>query len=343
MKMKKMYSFNNNFILSKKKSHIIEKRISKYYNINDNVLEQDVNINKIIKRKYVSFSEKNYNRPQNIFFLKIKEINITIFGRKLISPLYDEKMIKSINCSMINKNMIIGLLKNYKVNKEDIIVNYYPLNNGERLKIFNTIKKNRMINISYPFKYYDYYTKKEIDSPIDGWKVNKNIALNLYNGEKHFRKYTIKIMKKLGVKNGAVLFDPACSTGDFLHEIKQYFPKTTTIGQDLSKEMADISKEKIDIVYTGDSAITPIKNESVDFLFLRFLNSKVVTTAKAKELYNILIEKVNKGGYIICFGHTPILLELDYIHKYNLELLLCNGYCQKYDSIFQYYVFRRIL
>ena len=341
MRMKKLDSFKNEFVLDKKIDHDIEKKIDGKFRIASNTREKKIILDKIMKRKELLFYEKDYNRPQCIFYVYVKSLNVIVFGRKMISPLYKKNMISSINCSMITRDMIVGILSNGIKNGHDIIINYFPLTAGERLNIFNIIKNDSMINIEYPFVYCDYHTHCELDSPVDGWKIYNNTELNLFNGEEHLRLYTIEILDKIGVGNKSVLFDPACSTGDFLYELKKRFPQVVTIGQDLSQEMVAISKSKLDIVYCGDSIFTPVSDNSVDFLFLRFLNSKVVTTDKAKELYNLLIKKVRVGGYVICFGHTPVLLNMDFMVKKEWKLISSNGYDKKYNSVFQYYVLRR--
>lgn len=341
MRMKRLKSFKNEYVMDKNKNHEREIAIKNKYSINPNTTCLNIQVQKILKRKTIDFYEKDYNRPQCIFNIYLRKFNITIFGRKMISPLFEKNLIQSINCSMITSDMIIGILNSQKKVERDITISYYPLHDGERRRLFEIIKEDRLLNIEYPFKYYEYFTNQECDSPANGWKVNHDTRLNLFNGEEHLRKFTIKVMKQLKINSGSILFDPACSTGDFLYEIKKEFPNVQTIGQDLSKEMVECAKSKIDITYCGDSLFTSILDDSVNFVFLRFLNSKVVTTPKAEKLYNSLIKKVKKDGYIICFGHTPVLLSLNFMKKNNLKLLLCNGYDKEYDAVFQYYVFQK--
>lgn len=341
--MRKLKSFDNEVELTKEESYIIEKKFLDDFKISDNVVEKEICVDKILKRKKYKFVEKDYNRPQAIFFVEL-DSNITIFGRKLLSELYINKLIPSKNCSLISKNMIIGILYNYNKSGRNVEIEYYPLTDGERKYIFNKfLKVNNKINIYYPFKFYDYNTNKEVDSPKEGWKIYDNTAQILFNGEKHLRQYTINFLKQLEINKGQIFFDPACSTGDFLYSIKKEFPDIVTIGQDLGKDMVECSKNKLDKVYFGNSIDTPVKDESVDFIFFRFLNSRVVTSENAKKLYDVLIKKVKKGGYIICFGHTPVLLELKEIKKEDFEIVSCNGYDNEYDSIFQYYILRRIV
>lgn len=39
---------------------------------------------------------------------------------------------------------------------------------------------------------------------------------DLYNGEKHIREYTLNFLNNIDIKKNTVVFDPACSTGNFL-------------------------------------------------------------------------------------------------------------------------------
>ena len=338
--MKSLKSFYNETPYTKEQKYIIEKEIYETLKIKKNVKIRKIKEEQVLKRKVFIFKEKNYNKPQNIFFIKYSN-ELTIFGRKLLSELRQQNLIPSINCSLITENMIIGFLKEYQIDDVNIIIQYYPLFDGEKKYIFNKIKKNRFIDIYHPFKYYDFKTKKESDSPKDGWRIFKNTETELFNGEKHLRKYTMQFLKSQKITKNMVFFDPACSTGDFLYTVKKRYPKIITIGQDLGKEMVKCAKEKLDIVYLGDSINTKVKNKSIDFLFLRFLNFRVVTTAKALKLYKYLIKKVKIGGYIICFGHTPILLSYKELNRKGYRIIQCNGYNKKYNSIFQYYIIRR--
>lgn len=338
--MKKLRSFTNDYPYTKEQKYKNELEIYKEMKIDDSIKPERIYIKEIKKRKKEIFTEKDYNKPQNIFFIKIDK-NITIFGRKLLSILRQENMIPSVNCSLVSDSMFVGILEKYEKTNREIFITYYPLTDGEKKEIFNKIKENSKFDIYHPFIYYDFDTKKESDSPTSGWTLKKNTEKDLYNGEQHIREYTIKFLNNIKPQKNAVMFDPACSTGDFLKAIKEKFPTAKTIGQDLGIDMVECAKPKLDIVYHGDAINSPVQDESVDFLFLRFLNFRVVTTKKAEVLYKSLIKKVKQGGYIICFGHTPVLLALDDLIIDNLKLVSCIGYSQKYNSIFQYYILKK--
>ncbi|MEI8252593.1 MAG: hypothetical protein WCG25_02360 [bacterium] len=58
--------------------------------------------------------------------------------------------------------------------------------------------------------------------------------------------------------------------------------------------MTNYAKNFVDEIYTGDAINSPIPNNFVDIMFLRFLNSEIVTTSKSYELFDILEKKVKK-------------------------------------------------
>ena len=332
-----MIGFNNNVPLSKNEIYELEKNYYDTMIIKDNKNINNVNYDEVIQRKENIFVDKDFNLPQNIFFLELPNGH-TIFGRKILSILHRNKELTSLNCSRIDDNMIIGILKNYSYKSPNISIEYYPLKDGERICIYNSIKYNNNINIHFPFTYYDYFTKQEKSSPKDGWHYYENLDIYLARGEKHIRKETIKFLSDELLTSSTVIYDPACSTGNFLKEIKDNFPNIFTIGADLSKEMMEVASPKVDLALCENAYNSSIHNNSVDYLFLRFLNFHVVTKKEALEIYKILLEKVKSGGKIICFGHTPVLLSKEELINRNCNLNCCSAYDDEYNSKFQYYV-----
>ena len=335
-----MYSYKNKRPLDYY-DELEKKEIEIYNNIyfdNNDISDIDkISIKNICNRKILKFEDFDYNLPQNIFLLKSYKGKI-IVGRKIRSILRIENKINAINCSMITAPMMLGFLKKRSFKERKITIEYFPFTNEEKKFIFNEIKKNRKIDIYYPYKYRDFYTKKEEVSPDNGWSFNPEKKEYLGYGEIHFRKFTELFLKKLG-KIFEIVYDPACSTGEFLNDYKKCFPISHTIGHDLSKEMIDYAKEYVDETLCCNAINSPLKDNSVDLMFLRFLNSEVVSTRMAYKLFNVLFSKVKKGGLIICFGHTPVLLRKEIFQQYGLTSLICNGYDVERDAIFQYYVF----
>jgi SAM-dependent methyltransferase len=336
-----MIQFNNELPFTKEEKLKIEENIYSEMAIPENIVEEVFSIEKVMERDTKLFVEKDYNSPQNIFFIEL-ENGYKLFGRKTLSIMNRTGRLTSLNCSRISKEMIVGILKKANYNEPKIEIEYFPLNKGEKINIFKKIKQDMMTNIYFPYRFYDFYTRKERESPKNGWKVYENLPIYLARGEEHFRKYTIDFLSKVSILPNMVFYDPACSSGDFLEEIQKHYKTVTTIGCDLSKEMVAIARNKLDEVHCENAFYSSLKNESVDYLFLRFLNFRVVTYETAHKLYNVLIEKVKTNGFVICFGHTPVLLEKEYMRRKNLKILSCSGYEEENDSLFQYYVLKKI-
>ena len=308
-----------------------------YFNEKDIKKINSISIKDICNRKKEVFRDYDYNLPQNIFLLKKYKGRI-IVGRKIRSVLRIENKINAINCSMITAPMLLGFLSKKNKNKRQITIEYYPFTNEEKQFIFNEIKSNRNIDIYYPYKYRDFYTNEEEISPPTGWTFNPEKKEYLGYGEVHFRSFTKDFLNGLN-KTYKVAYDPACSTGEFLSDYKKSFPKSHTIGHDLSSEMINYAKDYVDEAECCNALNSPLKDKSVDLMFLRFLNSEVVSTNMAYKIFRVLVNKVNKKGLIVVFGHTPVLIKKEEFIKHNLVPIICNGYDKKRNAIFQYYVF----
>jgi len=332
-----MIGFKNEIPISKSEIYELEK---KYYDdmiIKNNIVIKDICYNEIFNRKTDYFIDKDFNMPQNIFFIKLPN-NIIIFGRKILSILHRNKELTSLNCSRIDDNMIIGILKQYSYKTPDIIIEYYPLQDEEKIFIYNSIKHDKMIDINFPFTFYDFYTKQEKCSPKNGWNYYENLDIYLARGEKHIRKETIDFLKNEQLNKDTIIYDPACSTGNFLAEIKENFPNVYTIGADLSNEMMEIATPKVDLAICENAINSSIEKETIDYMFLRFLNFRVVTKKEALIMYKILLNKVKNGGKIVCFGHTPVLLTKNNLINNQCQINCCSAFDEEYNSKFQYYV-----
>lgn len=300
----------------------------------------NINCKKILSRKVAEFEDFDYNLPQSIFIIKSYN-GKEIVGRKIRSVLRIENKINAINCSMITSPMLLGFLKSRSKKARKIRIEFYPFTNEEKKYIFNDLKNNRLYDIYYPYKYRDFITNKEEKSPDTGWTFNPEKKEYLGYGEVHFRKFTTDFLKNKNMDN-KIIYDPACSTGEFLDDFKKSYPNSYTIGHDLSQEMINYAKNFVDESCCCNAINSPLKDKSVDLMFLRFLNSEVVTTRDAYKIFKVLLPKVKKTGTIVCFGHTPVLITKQWFIKNKLKPIICNGYDYERNAIFQYYVFEVI-
>lgn len=335
-------NYNNKTPLAYKKLMYIESKIYQRQNIPKNTKPEDIKLDEILKRNKSLIREKTYNTPQNIFI--IHGFNgYSIVGRKILSDLFIKNKINAINCSKITPSMLLGILRKNIKTGDDIIIEYHPFTNGEKLNAFLKLRSDILTSIEYPLRYIDFITKKEKTSPKNGWSLNKNKVIYLSNGEEHIRRYLIRYFKENQVDlNNKVIFDPACSTGKFLFDLKQNFPFSITIGQELSSQMVNYAKNYIDQAFHGNSINPQVGKNSVDILLLRFLNSEVVSTMMAYRLFVRLLNTVKTNGIIILIGHTPILIRERFFKKKNLSIIHSTGYDEETNSIFQCYLLKKM-
>lgn len=335
-----MYSYTNEIPLDYY-GELEKKEIEIYDKLNFNKEHitkiNEIDIKKILKRKIEKFEDLEYNLPQNIFLIKSYKGKV-IVGRKIRSVLRIENKINAINCSMITAPMLLGFLHKRELKNRRITLEYYPFTNSEKLLVFDVIKQNRKLDIYYPYKYRDFYTRKEEKSPDTGWSFTPEKKEYLGYGEVHFRNFTSNYFCKNN-KEYKIVYDPACSTGEFLSDYKMNFPMAYTIGHDLSQEMINYAKDYVDESFCCNAFDSPLPEKSVNLMFLRFLNSEVVDTYMAHKILKVLVKKVKKNGIVVCFGHTPVLIRKETFLKYGLKPIICNGYDKDRDAIFQYYVF----
>lgn len=312
----------------------------------DNAISDEVYWTDVQRRNPERLSEKLWSVPQSIFFLtfNVGETGYRLIGRKFLSDLWIKNSIPEIHCSFISSGMILGIFSDQRITEDSVHVFYYPLRNGEKLRIMKEITEHKFGNVElvYPFSLLRESTRNELCSPAEGWVVDDAFDVMLGCGEERIRAYTIDFLKSLNSKN-QVLYDPACSTGVFLSTLKTAFPDSITIGQDLSKQMVGFAKTRVDIVHWGNAMEPKVSPGSSDVVFIRFLNSEVVTSADAEQLLEALLPTVREGGCMVIFGHTPVLLSranFSSIEKFVLKQSV--GVAVDKTGIFQYYVLQRL-
>jgi isonocardicin synthase len=282
--------------------------------------------------------------PQSYFTCKIG--NKVILGRKSLSDLVVNKNLPGLFCCKISENMILGEFENFRISEDGIEFFYRIATKSEKKDYFTQLLFDKNIEIHYPAVQLLGKKKLEKVTPDCGWEIDKERAEFLSMGEDVLRDYTILFLKSVikDQKNGFVVYDPACSTGKFLSTIKTKFPRTFTIGQELSGSMVNYARENggVDEVYLGDAINPAIAKESADFVFFRFLNAEVVSVKRAKELFLSLAQTVKSSGYAVLFGHTPVLIDADWISSKGFKVIQKHGNTADKQFVFQYMVFQKI-
>lgn len=316
-----------------------------YYNkmkIPESTKEVKADLKKILNRQMETMINDTDEYISRIFILNSYQ-GYKLVGYKILMNYFSSEGTETPSLdSRITADMILGIWIDQDIKKN---VRYYPLTNAEKKYIFNLIKVIGNIELYYPFVMQINSNLMPIwkdvwDSVNEGKSEYESIKF-LSETEPHFRKYTNDIVKRYKLDNSKI-YDPACSTGEFLYSIKKSFPNCYVIGHDIDPVMINIGKDYLDEYLCCDASLSPIKNESIDLLILRFLNYYVVSLKEAINLFEILFEKVKFNGYIICFGHSPVLINNDILTSKKIELIQSIGYEETSDSIFQYYLIKKI-
>lgn len=302
----------------------------------------------VAKRPIERLDESLFELPQGVFLLNIEipgtHVQLRLVGRKLLSDLWISFKIPELFCSFVRADMILGLFVDLRLSDSVITVYYNALDQSEKLKIMQDILDNngRSTEIVHPFPIMRESTRQEWGSPPEGWVVDDAYDAMLGCGEERIRAYSIQYLEESGLKT-PILYDPACSTGVFLSTMQKALPGSYTIGQDLSQQMANFAKDRVDEAHCANALDPKIKLGTADACYVRFLNSEVIRTCEAEELLSALLPTVKKGGFIITFGHTPVLLSSSNLRRLEgFKLLRSVGVAVDGSGIFQYYVLQRI-
>lgn len=319
-------------------------RVEKYAIQKDTQPAVVVDWKAVVKRDLERLDESLFGTPQSIFFLNLgipgHPEYVCLVGRKLLSDWWVNMKIPDIHCSYVTPSMILGLFVDQRIGDSRITLHYHPLDNPEKIKIMNGIKENdgKNIELIFPFPLLQESSRQERSTPPEGWMVDEGFEAILGCGEERIRHYSIQFLKNIGLVNH-LLFDPACSTGEFLSSMQKALPGCYTIGQDLSQQMAKLASKRIDEAYCANASTPKIKPGTADVVFVRFLNSEVVRTSEAETLLHALLPAVKSGGYLIIFGHTPVLLSSSNLRRLkDFQLQRCVGIHENGEGMFQYYV-----
>lgn len=321
------------------------------HNIENSVkADSSVNWNQVYSRKPELFFELYTELPQSLFTIKTWKMSDVdapdrvLVGRRLLSHLWITNNIRELHCSRISASMLLGVLIDHRVQEDGIAIYYRPFTDQEKKFVMHDIITNRLkdVEIVFPYPPLQGVAKTEIHCPDEGWEIDEALALSMGEGEVILRDYSIKILRTLN-KDELYLFDPACSTGQFLSTMKSAFPKSFAFGQDLSPCMAKYAKNRLDESRCANAADPQIPDETADVSFVRFANSEVIKTVVARSMLEPLMKPVKTGGLLIIFGHTPVLVgSYDLLMRNDILIEQCVGGDLVYDGIFQYYVVKKV-
>src|SRR6266852_8626914 len=221
-------------------------------------------------------------KPHDLFFLT--RGNTKVFGRKRPVSIDPGRNSPARKCCLIDCSMLLGFAEREQVLEQGVAVFYRPFTPVVREEVFDDLASDPLTELYFPFPDLDAEARRERCSARDFWNHSAERIRELDDDEQPIREVTTEFLASFDMHE-KVLFDPACSTGTFLRAIQSRYPSVRTVGQDLSEPMVQRCAQFLDEVHHGDSAQPCIPEKSADFLFLRFLNFHVVSTADAHLLF----------------------------------------------------------
>jgi isonocardicin synthase len=277
-------------------------------------------------------------KPYDLFFFEADGREYV--GRKQPASFQTAEGTVSLKCALVAPEMVLGRHERVQVTEAGITVFHRPVDEAEAEAAFAAFAADPLADLHYPAPHLQPGARAERVAPPGYWTSAPARVQHLNVGEVFLREYTVGLFAGPELER-ARIYDPACSTGEFLAALKARVPSAWTIGQDLSGEMADLARGRLDEVHHGDCADSPVPDGSADLVFVRHLNVDVVTTRRAYELFVPVANRCRDGGRIVVFGHTPVLLASPWFEMLGLTVERRTGTLHGGRFAFQYYVLRK--
>ncbi|MBC3361836.1 class I SAM-dependent methyltransferase [Pseudomonas sp. SWRI154] len=234
--------------------------------------------------------------------------------------------------------MLLGPLGQLHWGDEGLVLDYRPTRQADKVAAFADALGAPDSEIYFPFPALRR-NGREFVCPPGYWAFTEGLASKLDEGEAHFRHHCCTLLRSW-LKPGAVIHDPACSTGTFIHQLALALPDSRCIGSDRSPSMIEAARNRYgcSVDFRLADAVDPV-SVYCDVLVLRFLNAEVMTRSEAEQLLPRLVETLVPGGRLIVFGHTPVLPAMDYLaSRCALTLVSRLASCSVTGQLFQFYV-----
>jgi isonocardicin synthase len=278
-------------------------------------------------------------KPYDLFFFLVDGLRFV--GRKTPFAFRRDGRRQELKCALVGSDMVLGPVVREQVTERGILVYYRPLGEEERRSCFAALRSRLDLDLYYPYPHLTAGDRLERCAADDYWNTSPERVKSLGEGERVLREQTLELLSRHALA-GARLYDPACSTGEFLSALKARHPTAYTIGQDKSREMVELSRPRLDEAHWGDALQSPVPDDSVDWVFCRFLNVDVVPTVAAYELFLRVARRCRDGGHIVVFGHTPVLVASSFFESLGLVVHQRIGYSPIDDGVFQYYLLQKL-
>lgn len=207
--------------------------------------------------------------------------------------------------SILHPSMLLGPLTGQYWSNEGVALFFQPATPAAKHRVFIEAQHNGHSEVCFPYPPLGP-NGEEFVCPPTFWECDDERATHLNIDEAHFREQCVAVLSER-LKPGALIHDPACSTGELIAHLAQALPRCLCLGSDLSASMIRYASQR----YAGSpvrfrQADAARESPACDALILRFLNAEVVTRRDAEALLRTLLGSLRPGGLALVFGHTPV-------------------------------------
>lgn len=242
--------------------------------------------------------------------------------------------------SRISPVMLLGEWEGFLEAEDGMRCHFRPAAAADKRAAVAAAAGDPEAEIAFPFALLDE-AGREIVSPPEYWSGDPGLAAALDEGEAHLRDCTARLLGRLDLPAGSVVYDPACSTGTFLASVKRAAPAARVVGSDLSAAMVGLARPRLDDAFVADAATVAIP-DGCALLVLRFLNAEVLTVAQAEAAFRHLCGQLRPGAHAVVFGHTPVLAPVGPLcAELGFDRLRAVGATPDRGAVFQYHLLRR--
>lgn len=281
------------------------------------------------------FEEPMGHGLNNLFVLQLEGVNY--LGRKLL----DETGALG---SLLSPRMLLGPLLKARHTHHCLRLHYTALSLEEKHRVFVQASCSPDATVHFPFPVLDEHGNEQV-APLSFWDDTRRLARHLDPQETHFRQHCLGLLSKR-LAPGAVVYDPACSTGTFIASLAAGLPHVQCLGSDISAAMIDHARVQHvhpNLRFALTDAVTPaIAPGRCDVLVLRFLNAEVMRQHEAVHLFERLVPLVRYGGLVIVFGHTPVLIPMKAeARRLGLNMTGALARCPHTQALFQLFTLER--
>jgi hypothetical protein len=281
----------------------------------------------------------NINEARHHFVIKVGGRRYG--GRRGISPIFRRGLRSSFWSSYICAVDLSYEIISITRRNTDFSLVIVPIAKKFSTTLFESIVNEKDIHIDWLSK-NDCGLSVDKKWPTDGDVVKRDLpSERLDNDEIYYRSYVIEFLKAVGFSEGNI-YDPACSTGRCLFDLKNSFPKTTVVGSDRDPIMVAMSRDLGISTFVADANDSRRLTQRADVIIVRFLNLEVVTCQEADSIFCNLVNLVNPNGYLIMWGHTPMHISSNHPAVLALRLLRTTGCTPDHKTMFSFFAWKKV-